>query len=460
MLLHSSKRTICFCRSMGYGTVALPSRHAVGGVLAHVHSRETMVQGVARMTNMCRLAIFASHPIQYFTPVYRRLASYAGLGVEVFYYRDYGVRPHFDQQFGREIVWDTDQLSGYSHRFLWNASPIANTFNPLHALNPAAFTHVMQGFDAIWLNGYTYPSNWLALAAASLRGVRVLFRSELRVEAHRQNRALRGIRDRVVRWWIRRADALLWIGKLNRAAYLSYGAPPEKLFSAPYSVDVDRLSDAKRATTATRESWRREFGLPSGVPLILFAGKLTHRKHPEALVYALKTEAMRHTSAHVVYAGSGPEESAVRALATETGVTNVTFVGFVNQQALPRLYALADVFVFPSENEPYGLALNEAMAAGAPPIATTDVGAAADLITEGETGFLIRPGDWNTLGERIASLLNNPKLRAEMSSRATERASQFSFDATAEGVANALRSLRLLPTSASSLPGPTEDGSV
>lgn len=412
------------------------------------------------MSDPCRLAILASHPIQYFTPVYRRLASYPGLSVDVFYYRDYGVRPRFDRQFGREILWDTDQLSGYRHRFLWNASPINNTFNPFHALNPAAFSHVLREFDAIWLNGYTYPSNWLALAAASLRGVRVLFRSELRSDAHRQPNCLRGIRDRIIRLWIRRADALLWIGRLNRAAYVSYGAPPDKLFFAPYSVDVERLTEASRAAPSTKDAWRVEFGLPTGVPLVLFVGKLTQLKHPEALIHALLTDAMKHTRAHVVYAGSGPEEAAVRGLATERRVTNVSFLGFVNQLALPRLYALADVFVFPSENETYGLVLNEAMAAGAAPIATTNVGAAEDLITEGETGFLFRPGDWNTLGERMATLLNNPGLRATMSHRAAQRASLFSFDATAKGVIEALRALGLLPSSASSLLKPILNGAA
>ena len=86
----------------------------------------------------CRLAILASHPIQYFTPVYRRLARVPGLDVEVWYCRDFGARPRYDQQFDRIVQWDVDQLGGYRHKFLFNVSPISNTFNPLHAINPAA----------------------------------------------------------------------------------------------------------------------------------------------------------------------------------------------------------------------------------------------------------------------------------------------------------------------------------
>lgn len=389
----------------------------------------------------CRFAILASHPIQYFTPLYRRLAARPGLSVDVMYYRDFGVRPRFDRQFGRAIQWDTDQLSGYRHRFLWNASPIKDTFNPLHALNPGAFVRLLRGYDAVWLNGYTYPSNWLALAAATVRGTRVLLRSELRPDMRGRTDRAAALRDRIVRWWVRRADALLYIGHLNREAYLAYGARPEQLFPAPYSIDVDLLRAAGRESPATKQLWRREFGLPHDLPLVLFAGKLTERKHPEALLHAIRTDAMRGVPAHLVYAGSGPLEADLRALAADAGITNISMLGFVNQSVLPRLYALADVFVFPSENEPYGLALNEAMAAGAAPVATTDVGAAADLIAEGVSGFLFPPRDWIALGQSIARLLGDPALRARVAAAAVERASASSFDATVDGIIAALSSL-------------------
>jgi glycosyltransferase involved in cell wall biosynthesis len=389
----------------------------------------------------CRLAILASHPIQYFTPLYRRLAARPGLSVDVMYYRDFGVRPRFDRQFGRKIQWDTDQLSGYRHRFLWNASPITDTFNPLHALNPGAFVRLLRGYDAVWLNGYTYPSNWLALAAAALRGTRVLLRSELRADMRNREGGAAALRDRIVRWWVRRADALLYIGRLNRDAYLVYGARPNQLFPAPYSVDVDLLRAASRESPATKQSWRREFGLPQDRPLILFAGKLTERKHPEALLHAIRTDAMKGVPVHLVYAGSGPLEANLHAMAADAGITNVSMLGFVNQSALPRLYALADIFVFPSENEPYGLALNEAMAAGAAPVATTEIGAAADLITDGVSGFLFPARDWTALGQSIARLLGDAVLRARVANAAVERASAASFDATVEGIISALSAL-------------------
>lgn len=66
-----------------------------------------------RAERKCRLAVLASHPIQYFTPIYKRLAERSDIELDVLYYRDYGVSERFDKQFGHKIKWDTDQLSGY-----------------------------------------------------------------------------------------------------------------------------------------------------------------------------------------------------------------------------------------------------------------------------------------------------------------------------------------------------------
>ena len=96
------------------------------------------------------------------------MAARPEIDLEVFFCRDFGVRPRYDKQFAQTVQWDTDQLSGYRSRFLLNVSPITDTFNPLHAINPGAFMHMLRGFDAVWMNGYMYPSNWLAAAAAGL----------------------------------------------------------------------------------------------------------------------------------------------------------------------------------------------------------------------------------------------------------------------------------------------------
>ena len=394
-----------------------------------------------KRSSKCRLKVLASHPIQYFTPIYRLLAKHSQIDLEVLYFRDFGVKERFDKQFGQHIRWDTDQLSGYAHRFLWNASPITDTFNPLHAVNPGAFSSVLAGADAVWINGYMYPSNWLAMAAAGLRGTAVLARSEIRIDPSRAPSRIDPVRDRAIRWWVRRCDALLYIGKENRRAYLHYGAEMSRLFFSPYSVDVEAIEAARRGETdGIRSSW----GISNNRIVVLFVGKLTSRKHPEAALELALVPELRDRI-HVVIAGSGPLESSLRARAVSEEMDNVTFLGFVNQSELPRVYAAADLFVMPSEREPWGLVLNEAMAAGAVPIVSDAVGAAPDLITNESTGFIFPSGRWDVLRQLTIRIVGDAELRTFISENARVRAGAYTHQAASDGVVDALRALGRLP---------------
>lgn len=393
----------------------------------------------------CRLAVLASHPIQYFVPIYRRLAKDPRIALDVLYCSDYGVRPRFDKQFGREIQWDVDLVSDYPHRFLANVSPVSDTFNPLHAINPTAFVHLLRGYDALWVNGYVYPSNWLALAGATLRRTRVLMRSELRIEPERPSRWFDAARDRVIRWWVRRADALLYIGRANREAYLHYGAKERQLFFTPYSVDVETIS-RRAGQERVREAMRRQWGVAEGDRVVLYVGKMTERKHPEALLKLLQDDRVADR-VRLVFAGTGPMEASVRSQVEPALSDRAVFLGFVNQNDLPDVYAGADIFVMPSEREPWGLVLNEAMAAGLAAVASDEVGGGVDLLEHERTGFVFPSRDWDSMVGIVHRLVADDELRRRVGSAAAERARAYSYDAAARGVTQALASLGLIARS-------------
>ena len=391
------------------------------------------------MSRACRLAILASHPIQYFTPIYRRLAAHPGLEMDVMYCRDFGVRPQFDRQFARDIKWDTDQLSGYQHRFLRNISPVTDTFNPLHAINPGAFSQMLRGYDALWVNGYAYPSNWLAAIAAKLRGTKLLMRSDLRLYARKRRRWHHVVRDVALRGWIRASDAILYVGQANREAYEHYGAQPHQLFFTPHSVDVTAIERASLEFRRDPDALRARWALPPSAIVVQFIGKLTAQKHVERVI-ALAEE-LQNTRAHIMIAGSGPLETTLRESVASRGLRNVTFVGFVNQSAIAEVYAAGDIFVLPSEGEAWGLAVNEAMAAGVVPVISSEVGAAADLIAQGETGFVFPFGDWAAMRQQVQALVDDDALRDRMSAAARARARRYDYDVAVQGIVETLRAL-------------------
>ena len=399
----------------------------------------------------CRLAVVASHPVQYFVPIYRRLAHDPRISLDVLYCSDYGVRSRYDKQFGQEVLWDVDLVSDYPHRFLKNVSPVSDTFNPLHAINPSVFVHLLRGYDALWVNGYVYPSNWLALAGAALRRTRLLMRSELRIEPERPSRWFDPVRERIIRWWVRRADALLYIGRANRKAYLHYGAEEKQLFFTPYCVDVETISQ-RAAQPHRREAMRARWRVGGTDIVVLYVGKMTERKHPEALLKLLDDDRLARRVC-LVFAGTGPLEASVRSQIEARGSDRAVFLGFVNQKDLPDVYAAADIFVMPSEREPWGLVLNEAMAAGLPPVASDQVGGGADLLEHGRTGFVFPSRDWDAMARMVGELVENDDLRREVGEAAAKRAQAYSYDAAARGVTQALISLGLIPSSPESAMG-------
>ena len=111
----------------------------------------------------------------------------------------------------------------------------------------------------------------------------------------------------------------------------------------------------------------------------------------------------------MILVGDGALLETCRNTITANKLTNVHLVGFKTRASYPAYYAAADVVVFPSEYETWGLVVNEAMACGLPCIVSDAIGAAADMILEGKTGFTHPMGDVPRLAELMIFMAENTK---------------------------------------------------
>src|SRR5439155_25479306 len=117
-------------------------------------------------------------------------------------------------------------------------------------------------------------------------------------------------------------------------------------------------------------------------------------------------------------------------LAAKRGLNSeVRFLGFRNQSELPGFFALADVFVLPSRHEPWGLIVNEAMAAGCAVVVSSDVGAATDLVTDGLNGYTTPVGEVSALATALARVLCSPQRSRQMGEASRERIATWDFEA-------------------------------
>ncbi len=219
-----------------------------------------------------------------------------------------------------------------------------------------------------------------------------------------------------LRWmkrrFLSRCDAFLSYGTDASHALVKLGADPSRIITGCNTVDVDffaRIAREARESSTFRQ-WRSRFP----PRLVLFIGQMLERKGVMDLIQAYQ-QARCHDLG-LVLLGDGPEMENYRRL-TE-GIQGIFWEGFVQTREMGPYLAASDVLVMPSYLEPWGLVVNEAMAAGIPVIATTCSGATTDLVRDGRTGYAFRAGDVERLTELLRSVAQEPEKWRKMGEEA------------------------------------------
>jgi len=176
------------------------------------------------------------------------------------------------------------------------------------------------------------------------------------------------------------------------------------------------------------------------MPVILFVAKMMPRKNPFVLLKAFQN-IRRNIPAQLVFVGDGVQLIDLKKYAEENSISNVLFAGFKNQSQLPEYYAVADIFVLPSNEETWGLVINEAMNFELPIITTDKVGASIDLIKHGKNGYIYPANDGKMLEEYLAKLLLNSKIRDKMGKTSKTIINNWNYENDVKGILEALKYL-------------------
>ncbi len=391
------------------------------------------------MSHAFRLAVVNSHPIQYFAPLYAYLNRDPLLEVTALYCSDFSLRGAIDPGFKQAVTWDVDLLTGYRSVFLGENAKQRTPGGFWSLVCPQVWPEIRSGqYDAVLLYGYSYAVNVIALLAAKTKGLPVLMRSETHLGLRRK-RWKRWIRDATLSIVYRFVDGFLAIGTANRAYYRALGVPDDKIFDVPYTVDNDRFIAAAALASEQRAEVRKKYGLPVDRPVVLYASKFIRRKHPDDVIRAMARLWNKGHSAALFMVGTGEMEHELRDLTASLSVGNVVFAGFINQAELPKVYVAADIFVLPSENEPWGLIVNEVMCAGIPVVISDEVGCVPDLVKDGVNGYHMKAGDIGSLALALEKLLADETLRQRMGAAGLSVMSGWSYEQCRQGITAALR---------------------
>lgn len=395
------------------------------------------------MTTNCkvRVAFLNTHPIQYFAPLYGYLNASEDLEVSAIYLSDYSIRGSHDAAFGQSVKWDIDLLAGYEAHFVKGFESRNEMRGFLSAIVPGLWHDLRRmKLDLLVIAGHTPAAMLVGIAGAKAAGAAVFMRCETHLGVKR-SRLKTTLRSPLLRIFYRSLDGFFAIGSANAAFYRAMGINEKRIFNMPYVVDNARFMAASQIDTAHRLELRGSLNVRDNRPIVLYAAKFERRKRPDDLLRAAALLKREGILFRLVLIGSGEMEQELRVLATELELNNVDFVGFVNQSRIPKYFAASDVFVLPSENEPWGLAINEAMCAGLPIVASEEIGCVPDLVHNGVNGGTFVAKDVAGLANALRPILAEPDLRRRMGDASRDIVSRWSFTECRDGLRTALQSL-------------------
>lgn len=387
-----------------------------------------------------KLAIITSHPIQYYAPWFKYLAL-TKLELKVFYLWDFGITEQVDPNFGKSIKWDIPLLEGYDYQFIPNSSSNPGTHNFWGLQNPSLVEQVSKyNPDVVMLIGYNYASLYRFIWQWQKTKIPLIFRGDSHILSPRTEWT-RNLRRAFISFIYRHFQAVLYVGKANYQYFRYHHVKENNLFFAPHSVDNQRFIAVADSAKQQANEWKQELGIPTHHRVIVFAGKFYQEKSPLDLLKAYL--AANITDVSLLFVGAGILETQLKQQAQNC--FNIHFASFQNQALMPRTYALADLFVLPSLQETWGLAINEAMCLSCPIIVSDRVGCAQDLVRSEQNGLIFPAGNVVALTKCLEMAFSDRQRLQQWGQKSRELISQYSYRQTSQGLFEALNYLQLNP---------------
>ena len=216
--------------------------------------------------------------------------------------------------------------------------------------------------------------------------------------------------ERMLAW---RTDRLIAVGSQVRNDLVAAGiGKTERWVVVPPGVELRPFVSAAAARAA--------LGVPVDAPVVAFVARLTAVKRPDRFLAVAAKVVASHPDAVFLVAGDGELAGELRSSAANAGIAEqVRMLGWTGD--VEGVYAAADVVLLTSDNEGMPVSLIEAALAGRPAV-TPAVGSAAEVVADGETGFVVAPGDVDALAAAVCRLLDDADLRHTMGATAARRA--------------------------------------
>lgn len=383
-----------------------------------------------------RVAHLISHPVEYYVPLYRELASRPEVELTVYYSSAASAGEFYDPEFKRVVEHGIPLLEGYDYRLLPSARGAGLHTRFLRWPNwDIVWQVIRERYDVIWIHGYANSTSLLAVVCTLPLGTRLLLREAQNLIQPRPWH--KRLAKRLTLPILFRFAVGAYVGEPARAYLRHYGMPERRLYEALHCVDNGFFQRHRDELRRRRREVRLSLGISDDAPVIVFVGKLTPGKQPLELVRAF-AKVRRARPCWLLLVGDGELRGEIESLVKREQIPDVRLAGFMNQAQIPSAYTAADVFVLPSRADVWGMVVNEALNFGLPVVLSDKVGAAYDLALAAGNGLVFPADDVQALARSLEQLVRDAALREQMGARSLVVAERHGPRRSADGLVAAV----------------------
>ncbi len=385
------------------------------------------------------MLFFQSHPIQYFSPLFKEMAK--TIDVEVYYYSECGLQSSFDKGFGKEVKWDIPLLDGYTYQFLKNFSASKSMdCKWYNAINFSILNVIRKTSTKILvINGWSYFSDWLVIIAG------VLFRKKIWVRADNplSQEVKTGWKANLKKIIFKKMlfpcfDKFLYVGTESKLFFEYYGALPNQMIYTPHAVDNLRFQNEMTYVLPKKNNIKYALGIQPTTKIILWSAKFISKKRPYDMIKAFQDLSLPNVV--LIMLGDGILYEEIKLYVVANNLTSILLPGFVNQSEIVKYYGIADIFIMTSgKGETWGLAVNEALNFNIPIIISDVCGCAMDLLEDGINGYVYPVGNLQQLTSSINKILNASIDESYLKHMNNNVLKEFSYATISENISSNLR---------------------
>jgi len=374
-----------------------------------------------------RVVVLSIHPAPYRDPMFIAVHRRGNI--------DLRVLTMFDEDVGHSY-WDIDQPT-YPNTFLGKGYRLRQNmyFHPrllpmLRDLQP----------DVVCIPGYNHATSLAAFVYCQISRTTIIYCMDS-ILNRPSDTTKRRSRDWLVRYIFSVSSAIIVPGTAAIAYAMHYGVRPESVFQGLYTLDYDQIRKDVDIAQIDREELRDQLGIKKNNYVFLMTANMIHKREHWRLIEAFEKAVTVHPNIHLVLIGVGSQRQLLKEMARKRKFHTIHFLSAVPFRDLAKWYAISDAYIH-SGWESYSTALAYAAIAGLPIVSTTAVGATADYVHEGETGYLIDRSDVNGMAERMLLLATHPERAIIMGKQATVIANRRTVQWAAEQFELAVRFAR------------------